>query len=88
MKRFDELHFCPALETRAMTASCATFSMSEVSATMKASFQPSSRMDGFRYFPASDPMILPAPSDPVRLTPAISGLESIYSLSELETMIF
>jgi hypothetical protein len=73
---------------RAFAHSNATLFKSFVSQTINASFPPSSNTEGFKYFPANDQIVLPAHSDQVRLTQAISFCEIMYSVSLELTMIF
>jgi hypothetical protein len=65
-----------------------TFSISEFSKTRNASFPPSSKTLGFKYFQARAPTALPAASDPVRFTPAIYLFEMMCSLKLDETNTF
>lgn len=88
INRLEELHFCPLLDIRALTASFAIAARLLVWATINASFPPSSRTEGLRYFPARDPIARPAHSDHVRLTHCTSFRERIYSLSADEMRRF
>jgi hypothetical protein len=85
---FEALQACHPFLTLPLIASSTTLSKSEFSKTINASFPPSSKTLGFRYFPARAPTALHAASLPVRLTHAIYLFDIICSLRLLETKTF
>lgn len=84
----DELQACPPFRILPFTADSMILSIFAFSVITNASFPPSSRTLGLRYSPARAPTALHAVSDPVRLTPRMSGLAIMCSLSRDDTNTF